>query len=1186
MREKGIGSKMKFKLWAILFLLALGNAFAVRIHVKDPWPTATKWQGLKVLGSTISGPPGADMTSEGNGWYYFDLPGNQQPNAGFYIVMYSPAGYDPTQPDYASEQRFHASGIDQSGTDFTFGQILAVGDEVWIVPHGTADPDLLDYFPGTKVVYILNPWPQSAPDVFFGSSTKPILMKQSNDNKRCEWFFYPVTGTDYKVTFKNNIGTQRYGQGGLGATAASIDLTTFFATNDTAFITPTPYPNGSPVIKSGFTPGSGLACTHPLAVTVRDFSAAHPDFEGGMPMGDQVRKGMVASTLDPNTKKPAVGPTPMAGFQTLFNWFTDDSTNATPGNRNYRTCYDLPLRKDKQGYWGYDSYRDAASHSFFPIDNFNRFNETYGSDYPIPGSRNGPDWSYLHDPTNGKHNFHFCMEMHAKFTYETGQKFKFTGDDDMWVYINNKLALDLGGTHQATIDSVKLDSPNLGLSAGNTYDFDMYYCERQTTGSNLVVQTSIYFQQPSVILDKKVLPDGTIQYHVREIQSGGGTCAAPSATSDTVDAVGSQYEISGPGLATPDKITPGVPYGGGVVVIDQNTYIVKIDTTKAWTGRPGTFTVTITTGSGRSSEIKFTIPGSLAAEFQNKREASPPYTGEISAVSIQATLNGGNDTRSDTVQLTFPTALEVYSDSARSQRIQSGGKVVIDADGNIRIYVTSQTPGQYGIDLIEDGTGKKWDSETFTFQKRLNVTLSATPAEGTYPTLPTVTISSNPGGATIYYTDDGTPPDSLGGGTSKKYAGPITLTGTTTIKAIGTMPGYGASTVLTATYTYKPPAVVTKAWYKDMDGDGQIDRAYVEFSKALPVLPSQLAFTIVDQTGKTGSLTASGAALALEAGNMRVAVTFTPPFAAGITSVAPGSKGHTFAQDAIPLEDKDFNVLDSVPPIIVDAVVYEVDETHPVKQIVVTFSEPITAPSLSQTAFIFKRGADLFATADVKVNAIRATNNNEITFDLDSNSARTPISGDFIAINTTGEIKDSPGNSPSIAHFQVMRGALPKAKPTDVKVFFSNEGKDAPDLVGPHYTGSKDRIFVPIGNNGQPLDGSAPVGENKNFVGPVFQLEIPGPVDYEFQIFDNFGEFVAKGKGKIEEKDLALLSGSGSKKYARVVWTGYTSKGNKAATGAYILQSTLRTAVDPKTNAPPAATVKRVVFGLLRQFGG
>src|SRR4051812_46733708 len=113
----------------------------------------------------------------------------------------------------------------------------------------------------------------------------------------------------------------------------------------------------------------------------------------------------------------------MAGFQTLFNWFTDDSTNATPGNRNYRTCYDLPLRKDKQGYWGYDSYRDAASHSFFPIDNFNRFNETYGSDYPIPGSRNGPDWSYLHDPTNGKHNFHFCMEMHAKFTYETGQKF-------------------------------------------------------------------------------------------------------------------------------------------------------------------------------------------------------------------------------------------------------------------------------------------------------------------------------------------------------------------------------------------------------------------------------------------------------------------------------------------------------------------------------------------------------------------------------------------------------------------------------------------------------------------------------------------------------------------------------------------------------------------------------------------
>jgi fibro-slime domain-containing protein len=91
-------------------------------------------------------------------------------------------------------------------------------------------------------------------------------------------------------------------------------------------------------------------------------------------------------------------------------------------------------------------------------------------------------------------NFGFSMEMHKMFTYKHGQNFSFTGDDDVWVFINNRFVIDLGGIHPATTSSVDLDT--LGLIEGNQYWFDLFYSERCPTESNIYITTNMQLFVP------------------------------------------------------------------------------------------------------------------------------------------------------------------------------------------------------------------------------------------------------------------------------------------------------------------------------------------------------------------------------------------------------------------------------------------------------------------------------------------------------------------------------------------------------------------------------------------------------------------------------------------------------------------------------------------------------------------
>lgn len=255
----------------------------------------------------------------------------------------------------------------------------------------------------------------------------------------------------------------------------------------------------------------GLVSALALSVSAQDFVTVtakvrdvqisgeqkHPDFETHQTCDGVGSVAPVLKTDDDVSDFPGDNRGPkflsgacIASAASFSDWYNDKASDV---NRSY--LIELPFAVDTAGLLTF------GSRSFFPLDDPDGLTCTDNPSMDPFGKE------------SEKNNFGFTTEFHLAFTYQegTGQVFRVTGDDDVWVFVNDSLVIDLGGVHPPQKGDVSLDDlPDGFLTDGENYFIDFFHAERHTTQSTLLLKTncSLASYESAIIPGRRIGPAG------------------------------------------------------------------------------------------------------------------------------------------------------------------------------------------------------------------------------------------------------------------------------------------------------------------------------------------------------------------------------------------------------------------------------------------------------------------------------------------------------------------------------------------------------------------------------------------------------------------------------------------------------------------------------------------------------
>ncbi len=238
---------------------------------------------------------------------------------------------------------------------------------------------------------------------------------------------------------------------------------------------------------------SASDCTIQLRAYYRDFTEADEDF-GGASCG-KLTEDLISDTLD-NGLPVVAEDAPVGCVDHLADWYTGTPDISSEFLMFRNTSLASPTYVNRYRDNG-DRWRDELGKEydgtplFFPVDTI----ETDMDSARIPPEyTSSGSWLWESEITGeeNQHNFYFTSQLVYWFVFDATRAvtIDILGDDDVWVFINGRLIIDLGGLHGPEVDSIELSkdtATDLHLTDGKLYPIQIFHAERNKQGSSFQI---------------------------------------------------------------------------------------------------------------------------------------------------------------------------------------------------------------------------------------------------------------------------------------------------------------------------------------------------------------------------------------------------------------------------------------------------------------------------------------------------------------------------------------------------------------------------------------------------------------------------------------------------------------------------------------------------------------------------